>query len=73
MVIYICVSLLWISREDSHRPKYTANILTLSEKKRFKNRQKGQPEKSFSNVYIVGTICFGKCFLFHLIAGKHSF
>ena len=44
---------LW---KDSNRPKCTTRCFALSEKK--------QPTNLFSRVYIIGTTCFDKCYLF---------
>ena len=47
---------------------------TLSERKYLTNLQKQQLQKNFfPSVYVIGTTCFDKCFLFDVINGRHYF
>ena len=49
-------------------------LLCLKKKKQLKNLQKcSNCENPFSNVYVCGTNCFDKYFVFHLINELHSF
>ena len=55
-------------------PKYTTSFFTPSEKKAFTNLQSIATTKNiFSSVYVIGTTCFDKLFLFHVTTGRQCF
>ena len=55
--IYLVFSSLEMQTKDSYRPKYTANLLTLSEKTRLTNLKKQQLQKCLSQVCIEPLQC----------------
>ena len=71
--IYLIFSSLEMQERLIQTKVYYQLFYSVWKEKSHKSLKVAAAKKSFSSVYIIDTTCFGKCFLFHVIAGRHYF
>ena len=71
--IFTCSSLLYKSKRDSHRPKYTLFFYSILIETTHKPSKVAASKVFFSSVYVIDATCFHESFLFQLITGRYYF